>query len=175
LKKWLLLIAILIVGGVLTNGLWNKWKVSAIGNVLSSSHLIDSVSIKDGTSKAEILTLSEKDPNFNDIVEIYARSYRDLKFSERKLLKKDKFVEVDYLQKNEVKYKVHIYKVTKKDISGIEDTFTPYSADERVDTYSYFPEGESDGYIFALKKVDQLVAVNDGLKELVDTIRSAQK
>lgn len=66
------------------------------------------------------------------MAEIYEMPFTDLKWAERKLLKKDPFVEVEYLKNNEVQYKVSIYQVDEKRMQSI-------NAGISVDniTYSY--------------------------------------
>ena len=152
-------------------------KINVIGNILDSIPYIDAIAIKDGNTKQEIATFTNVDPSFSAMVEVYdLPTYYDLKWSERKLLRGKPFVVVEYLKDNQTQYEVSIYQVKEDDLSYMQaidkdigtDILTPYS-------YSYSPTEKDTTYIFAIKENHQLLGVNEGLKELLNTVISKTK
>ena len=101
------------------------------------------------------------------MVEIYDLPFKDLKWSERKLLKKEPFAEVEYFKNNEIQYKVSIYQVEEKHMPMLS---IDNSAAIRSYSYSYSPEEKNTNYLFAIKDNYQLLGVNEGLKELLNII-----
>ena len=83
---------------------------------------------------------------------------------------------VEYLRDNETQYEVSIYQVEEDNLSYMQaidkdigtDILTPYS-------YSYSPTEKDTTYIFAIKENHQLLGVNEGLKELLNTVISKTK
>lgn len=161
MRKWVILIIVIAVGGVVLGTWLEQRKPAVVGNVLNSVQLIDSIKVQDGKTKENILTLTKLDSSFSDTVEIYKLPYKDLKRSERKLLNVEPFVEVEYLQNSEIKYIVSIYQLNDEHISKLDNT------DNR---YMYTSDENNSTYIFAIKENYQLLGVNEGLKELLDII-----
>lgn len=120
-----------------------------------------------------MFTLKNTDSSFSGILEIYDLPYYDLKWEERKLLKGKPFAVVAYLKNNEIQYELIIYQVKDDNMSYLQsidivietDIITTYS-------YSYSPREKNTAYIFAIKDNYQLLGVNEGLKELLDSIIS---
>ena len=173
MRKWLILIIVLAIGGTIF-GIWQeKKKTKIIVNVLDSIPYIDSITVKDGETKQNILTFTNVDPSFSNMVEIYDLPYYDLKWSERKLLRGKPFVVVEYLKNDETQYEVSIYQVEEDNMSYMQsidmliqtDIITPYS-------YSYSPKEKNNAYIFAIKENYQLLGVNEESKELLNIVIS---
>lgn len=146
-------------------------------NILDSIPYIDAIAVKDGNTKQEIVTFTNVDPSFSDMVDVYDLPYyHKLKWSERKLLRGKPFVVVEYLKDNETQYEVSIYQVKEDNLSYMQsidkviqtDILTPYS-------YSYSPTEKNTTYIFAIRENHQLLGVNEGLKELLNTVISKTK
>lgn len=169
MRKWVILIIIIAIGGILFGTFLEQKKPKVVGKILNSIPFIDSITVKDGKTKEEILTLTNLDPSISDMAEIYKLPYLDLKWAERKLLKKDPFVEVEYLKNNEIQYKVSIYQVDEESMQSIN---TGISGDSITYSYSYSPKEKNASYIFAIKENYQLLGVNEGLKELLNIVIS---
>ena len=173
MRKWLIVIIVFAIEGTLFGTWLGQKKTKVIVNILDSIPYIDAITVKDGETKEEILAFTNADPHFSDMIEIYDLSYYDLKWSERKLLKGKPFVVVEYLKNNETQYEVSIYRVKENDLSYMQsidknigtDILTPYS-------YSYSPAEKDTTYIFAIRENQQLLGVNEGLKELLDIVIS---
>lgn len=167
MRKWVILIVVISLGGVIFGTWLEQRKNAVVGNILNSVQLIDSIRVKDGESKEEILTFTKLDPSFFDMVEIYKLPYKDLKWSERKLLKEKPFIEVEYLQNNEINYIVSIYQLNDENMSMLVNISDPLSY-----RYMYTSKENNTTYIFAIKENYQLLGVNEGFKELLDIINS---
>ncbi|MFS0674722.1 hypothetical protein [Ornithinibacillus sp. 179-J 7C1 HS] len=138
-----------------------------MGNIIDSVPIIDSITAKDGKTKEEILTVTTSDDSFDKMVEIY-HFYYDLKWSEKVILKDDPFIEIDYIERNDVKFTVSIYQVEDHHISLLPNGF---STEVRNVEYSYSPEGSNSTYIFVIEELNQLIDVNDGMKVLYKYIK----
>ena len=176
-RKWITLIIVLVIVGLIFGNWQGKKKTNVIVNILDSIPYIDAIAIKDGNTKQEIATFTNVDPTFSAMVEVYdLPTYYDLKWSERKLLKGKPFVVVEYLKDNETQYEVSIYQVEEDNMSYMQsidkviqtDIIRPYS-------YSYSPTEKNAAYIFSIKENHQLLGVNEGLKELLNTVISKTK
>lgn len=138
-----------------------------MGNIIDSVPIIDSITAKDGKTKEEILTVTTSDDSFDKMVDIY-HFYYDLKWSEKVILKDDPFIEIDYIERNDVKFTVSIYQVEDHHISLLPNGF---STEVRNVEYSYSPEGSNSTYIFVIEELNQLIDVNDGMKVLYKYIK----
>lgn len=163
IKSWVIvgLIILNILGGALFSDWINEKKLTKMGTIIESIPEIDAIRVKDGKTSDEVLTLTNSEPFFDEMVDIYG-VYTELKWSERKLLKKDPFVQVDYLKNDDVRFTVSIYNVKDDEKSLLPD-------EEDGDSFSYSLEG-NDTYIFAFDELNHLVRVNEGLKELLHII-----
>ena len=176
MRKWLILLIVLVIAGLIFGEWHGKKKTNVIVNILDSIPYIDAIAVKDGNTKQEIVTFTKVDPSFSDMVDVYDRPYYNLIRSEKKLLKGKPFVVVEYLKDNETQYEVSIYQVEEDNLSYMQaidkdigtDILTPYS-------YSYSPTEKDTTYIFAIKENHQLLGVNEGLKELLNTVISKTK
>lgn len=176
-RKWITLIIILVIAGLIFGYWQGQKKTNVIVNILDSIPYIDAIAVKDGNTKQEIVTFTNVDPSFSDMVDVYDLPYyHKLKWSERKLLRGKPFVVVEYLKDNETQYEVSIYQVKEDNLSYMQsidkviqtDILTPYS-------YSYSPTEKNTTYIFAIRENHQLLGVNEGLKELLNTVISKTK
>lgn len=71
-----------------------------IGNIIEAISTIDSVVAKDSNTKKEIFKLTNRDSSFNyNKIDIYEVPFIKLKKSERKLLRDESFIEIDFLNK----------------------------------------------------------------------------
>ena len=176
-RKWITLIIVLVIAGLIFGNWLGKKKTNVIVNILDRIPYIDAIAVKDGNTKQEIVTFTNVDPSFSDMVEVYDLPYyHKLKWSERKLLRGKPFVVVEYLKDNKTQYEVSIYQVKEDYLSYMQaidkdigtDILTPYG-------YSYSPTEKETTYIFAIKENQQLLGVNEGLKELLNTVISKTK
>jgi hypothetical protein len=168
MKGWKIILPVVILGVILFFVWQEQREKSMIGNLLESVSDIDSVIIKDGKTSKKILTLTNSEPVFSELVNIYDAPYHDLKWSERKLLKNDPAYEAEFLINDDVQYTMNIYKVEEDQISLIPNDFT---AEVRSYSYIYSPDGDNT-YIFARKEIHQLLGVNEGFKKLLNMIIS---
>ena len=87
-RKWITLIIVLVIVGLIFGNWQGKKKTNVIVNILDSIPYIDAISVKDGNTKQEIVTFTNADPSFSDMVDVYDMPYyHKLKWSERKLLR----------------------------------------------------------------------------------------
>jgi hypothetical protein len=167
MRKWVILIAVIAFGGAMFVTWLEERKPKVIGDILYSIPDIDSIAVKDGKTKEEILILTNLETYSSGMVEIFELPYKDLKWSERKLLKGEPKILVEYLTNNEVQFSVSIYQL--KDDSMLSNE-KPMGS--RSYSHSYSPKEKNTTYIFAIKENDQLLGVNEGLKELLNVISS---
>lgn len=167
MRKWKLWILTFIVG--LAHFLLSpERKINVIGTILSSSPYVDSLTVKEGATKNEILFLSDgAEPLFSEMANLYLLPYTDLTWSDRKLLKGDPAFIVEYKRKNNPQYKMLIYLVKADQIQLLPEERTEGI---RHFGYAYAPKEKGDTYIFAIKENRQLLGVTEGLKELIDQI-----
>ncbi|WAA11994.1 hypothetical protein [Fervidibacillus halotolerans] len=79
-----------------------------IGEAFVQSYDVNSFIVKDSKTEKVILTLTDSDPDFSQIAQIYDIGYANLDWSERKLLKNDPVYEVEFLLNDDVLYYEHI-------------------------------------------------------------------
>lgn len=168
MRKSIILIIGILLGAALIGTGWLEYRnTKVIEEILNNYPYIDSISVKDGKTKEEILTFTSLDPSFSDTVELYKLSYHGLKWSERKLLKGKPYIEVDYIKNNEVMYKVSVYEVEEEHTPMLPNDISTAS---RSYSFSYSPEKNNTTYIFAIKDNYSLLGVNEGFKELLNKV-----
>ncbi|MEK5080712.1 histone acetyltransferase [Solibacillus sp. FSL W7-1436] len=162
MRKWLWLISIgAIVLGWFIFDMWQESSRDAIIGKALNSH-IDTVSIRDTKTNEEVLVMTNSDPAFTPMVEIYRFPYIQLERPDNKILKEEPVLEIEYLQENEVMYVVRVHQFNRK----------PVLEQQLAASYIYSPENSDNVYFFEVRGNDQLVKVNDGLKTLIDIITS---
>lgn len=65
MRKWVLVIIVIVLGGAIFGTWLEQRKTKDIVNVLNSIPLIDSITVKNGKTKEEMLTLTNVDPFFS--------------------------------------------------------------------------------------------------------------
>lgn len=146
---------------------WDDKKTNQMLTILENTSSIDSISIKEGRTKKELFILEPSSPSFKNAVNVYENPYRPLTFFERKVLKQEPIATLDYFSADELIYQLSVYPFDPEHFPNIDLT-TASDSTEKTYHYIYYPEDEELGYIFALKELNQLIGVNDGLKEIVD-------
>jgi len=167
MRRWIILIIIIALGGAIWWGWVAQKNDSIVAKIMDSAQYIDSITVKDGKTKEEILGFTKLDSVFPDMVEVYKQPYRQLVRSEKNLLQGEPFLEVEYLQNNEIKFIVSIYQLDNEQRSTLVNT-----NDTVPDRHMYSPKGNNTTYIFAIKENNQLLGVNEGFKEVLDLISS---
>ena len=87
MRKWLILLIVLVIAGLIFEEWHGKKKTDVIVNILDSIPYIDTIAVKDGHTKQDIVTFTNAETSFSDMVEVYDLPYYNLKWSERKLLR----------------------------------------------------------------------------------------
>ena len=64
-------------------------KINFIGNILESTSFIDSIVIKDGKTKEELLTLTDTESSFSELVNIDKSPVHKLNYQKESYLKKN--------------------------------------------------------------------------------------
>ncbi|MFJ7936325.1 hypothetical protein [Sporosarcina sp. NPDC096371] len=171
MRKWVILIIVIVLGGAMFITWLEERNLKVTGNTLNSIPDIDSIVVKDGkTKEEEVLTLTNAGTSFSpSMAEIYELPIIDLKWSERKLLKGEPILLVEYLTNNEVRFSVGIYEL-KDEHKAILSNYNPSGI--RSYSYSYSPKEKNTTYIFAIKENYQLLGVNEGMKELLNIVSS---
>ena len=167
-QRWSILILVIILGIVLFTEYKDQQRMMATVDISDSIPFIESIVIKDGKTKDEILTLTDTESSFSEMVDIYDSPIHYLKWSERKLLKGDPFIEVEYLIGTEVQHSMSVYEVEDENISMLPRDF---STDVSFYSYSYTPE-EDETYIYAIEEINQLLGINEGMKDLLNIVLS---
>lgn len=165
MKKWLILFIVIILGGLIFVSWQEEKKVNEMVQILDRIHSIDLIIVKDGKSREELLNFTSSDSSFSKMADIYHMPYYDLKWSERKLLNEEPYIVIEYLKDNSIQYKVIIYQLNEKHNSMLTN-------ENHLSEYIYSPEEENNSYIFAIKETDQLIGVNQELKELLNTVKN---
>ena len=166
-KRFLIIVGIVaIVIGVVIFGIWyeQREEASNVGKILNSAPLIDTISVKDGKTNEEIMNLTKINNYFTATVEIYKLPYKDMSGTEKKILKEKSYLEVLYLQDNKIKYIVSIYQIDNEKLNKF------FVKDDISDEYIYKSELDNTSYIFVLKDTNHLLGVNNGFKDLLDSI-----
>lgn len=136
-----------------------------MGNILDSIPDINYIAAKDGRTNERIEEFYNTDDSFDKIIDIY-HFYHDIKWSERKLLKENPIINLEYMYQGNPKFTVNIYEVEDQHISLLPKDFT---TEVRTVNYSYTPESGST-YIFLIEETNQLIDVTEGLKELINKL-----
>ncbi|WAA13194.1 hypothetical protein [Fervidibacillus halotolerans] len=166
MKRWKIIIPIVIVGVILFLDWQDRRELLLIGKALDYPvDDINTVIVKDGKTSKEILTLTNSDPIF--FRQIYSVFYIKLNWSERrKLLKNGPVYEVKFLINDEIYYSMNIYKVEEDQISLL-----PVHEDDSISKFDfiYSPDGENT-YIFVRKETPHLLPVKEEFRELLKII-----
>jgi|SRR5690625_424288 len=163
-QKWKFLIILIFFLVIIIYFYMEKKDTENIGNIMEAIPTIDSVVAKDSNTKEKILKLTNTDSSFDyNMIDIYDVPFIKLKKSERKLLRDEPFIEIDFLNKNDIQFMVSVYRFVDKPI-------LPDKISLGTDRYDYSPMGSKCTYIFALKEFNQLLGVNDELKALLNMI-----
>src|SRR5690606_242469 len=162
MRRWLWVISIgAIVLGWFIFEMWQESSSNAIiGKALNSN--IDMISVTDRKTNEVLLVFTNADAAFISMVEIYRSHYVQLERPDNKILKEEPLLEIEYLQKNKVKYVVRVHQFNTK----------PALQQQLEERYMYSSEDPDKVYLFEVKGNNQLVEVNDGFKMLMDTIIS---
>ncbi|SOC43742.1 hypothetical protein [Ureibacillus acetophenoni] len=161
MRKWGILIIIIILGGAIYIDWLSKKEFEVIGYILNTSPDIDSISIRDGKTKEELLAFSKSDSAFSELGLFY-RSILHLNGTEKDILNGETLAEIDYYENGEVRYTVSIYQ--------LEDDITVNRPVSNLYTYQYTPKGITSPFVFALKDNYILFGVNRGMKDLVNLL-----
>lgn len=136
MRKWLWLISIgAIVLGWFIFDMWQESSRDAIIGKALNSH-IDTVSIRDTKTNEEVLVMTNSDPAFTPMVEIYRFPYIQLERPDNKILKEEPVLEIEYLQENEVMYVVRVHQFNRK----------PVLEQQLAASYIYSPENSDNVY-----------------------------
>lgn len=163
MRKWKILIIILILGGIAYAD-WLSYKESeALKYILNTSPDIDSITVKDGKTKEELLSFSNSDPAFSELANFYRRYYT-LESENKNILTGESIAEIEYYAEKELIYTVSIYQLKERLIVK-----PPV---ESLNDYQYAPEEKNNPFVFSIKEYNMLFGVNEGMKELMDLLSS---
>ncbi|KGR73638.1 hypothetical protein [Ureibacillus manganicus] len=163
MRKWIILIIILILGGIIySNWLSNK-ESEALKYILNTSLDIDSITVKDGKTKEELLSFSNSDPAFSELANFYSRYYV-LEGENKNILTGEPIAEIEYYVEKELKYTVSIYQLKERLI--VKPPVTS------LDVYQYAPVEKNSPFVFSIKEYNMLFGVNEGMKELMYLLSS---
>jgi len=164
MKKWgIVVIIILILGGAAYAQWLSNKNTNVVVNILNSIPNVDSITVKDGNTKEELLAIPISDSSFSEIVEVYKFPYTHLKGSDKNILNEVPIAEVEYFEKSELKFTVSIIQLKDGFISDPPPEFY---------RYKYTPDEKNDTFIFSIRENSSLIVVNDGMKELMDRLSS---
>ena len=158
MRKWIIFFIVIVLGGLIFVAWEEEKKDKEVVKILDRIPFVDSILVKDGKSEEKLLDFTSLDSSFLQMVNVYQKPYYDLKWSEKKLLKEEPFIVIEYLRENLIQYKVIIYQV--------QDANKYMLTSE----YIYSSEEDNSNYTFVINETDQLLGVNQGLKELLNTV-----
>ena len=158
MRKWIIFVIVIVLGGLIFISWEEEKKDKEVVQILDRIPFIDLIVVKDGKSGEKLLDFTSLDSTFSQMVNVYQKPYHDFKRSEKKLLKEEPFIVIEYLRDNLIQYKVIIYQVQ----DGNKYMLTS--------EYIYSPKEDNRNYTFVIKESDQLLGVNQGLKELLNTV-----
>jgi len=158
MRKWIIFFIVIVLGGLIFVAWEEEKKDKEVVKILDRIPFVDSILVKDGKSEEKLLDFTSLDSSFLQMVNVYQKPYYDLKWSEKKLLKEEPFIVIEYLRENLIQYKVIIYQV--------QDANKYMLTNE----YIYSSEEDNSNNTFVINETDQLLGVNQGLKELLNTV-----
>ena len=158
MRKWIIFFIVIVLGGLIFVAWEEEKKDKEVVKILDRIPFVDSILVKDGKSEEKLLDFTSSDSSFLQMVNVYQKPYYDLKWSEKKLLKEEPFIVIEYLRENLIQYKVIIYQV--------QDANKYMLTSE----YIYSSEEDNSNNTFVINETDQLLGVNQGLKELLNTV-----
>ncbi|HJB24535.1 MAG TPA: hypothetical protein H9946_10380 [Candidatus Jeotgalibaca pullicola] len=165
-KNWLLPIIIIILIGIILYGWQRNIRYEEMAKSLSSIPFVDSILVKDAKNEEKILNLTQEDPIFDELKNIY-QTYYDLDWSQRKLLNGEPLFYVEYLVEDEKRHTVSIYQIDNEQISLIpEDQWTG----TRTITYNYLNSDNTRPYILVIEKLNQIISFSEGTKKLINDL-----
>lgn len=165
MKKWGIVLLVIVLVGISIFTWQERNTTKYMVNILNNIPSIDSLVVIDGKTKEELIKFASKEEFFSVMVNVYKLPYYNLKWSEKKLLKEDPVLVIEYFKGKEMQYKVNVYKLSHqyKEMLADKERFP----DSLSYSYIYSPNGTKDNYIFALDEHYQLVGAHEGLKEIV--------
>ena len=156
MKKWFMIILSVCLIGIAFFSWQKNTKLNTMGEILSNVETVNSITIREGKTSEEIVTMTEGDPIFHDLKESY-RNYHDLSWKNRKLLNNDPVYEIDYFISNERLFTIDLY--------AVDD-----DQDSLSSGYYFSPDNSDRNFIIAITELNQLVRMTEGIKELLNMI-----
>jgi hypothetical protein len=168
MRKWLVLLIVMILGIASFLDWQDRSKSKHIVNILNSIPTIEKISAKEVASGKELFQMTKTDPSFSVVVNVFQLPYMELKWSEKKLVKQDPLFVIDYLKDDDVLYKVNIYELKDENVPVLVNRGLPN--EQSTYGFMYSPPTNESTYVFRLDEYNQLIGVNEGLKEVLNKI-----
>ncbi|MFY3790788.1 hypothetical protein ACOQFO_03615 [Ureibacillus sp. MALMAid1270] len=149
MKKRIILIIIVILGVLILNWL-SKRELDGLEHIMKTSPDIDSITVKDSKTNEELLTFSNSDPAFTDLVNVHETFYI-LEGEDKKIVTGEPVAEVNYYEKKELKYTLIIYQLEDGYKLNLEHG-------NNLSTYQYTPSGGDSSYVISIKDTKTILS-----------------
>ena len=143
MKKWIFFIIIVMLGGLIFTNWLSQRELDGLKHIMKTSPEIDLITVKDSKTNEELLTFSNPDPAFKDLVNVY-ENFHILEGKDKKIVTGQPVAEVNYYEKKELKYTLGIYQLEDGYKLNLE-----YGND--LSTYQYTPSGGKSSYVISIK------------------------